>query len=580
LARPHQELRPSQFVITYGPGSIVETGSGPVVVKSVDTLFNEIGRSPRDFEVLDERLSRLELGGARITRVPSNAELDLPSDRAIYPTDALPYWALCAHHRPHQVLYEAGGGCPECTQMSQWHRREKAGREAIRFVLACENGHLDDVNWHSLVHQRGGRCGTRNYLWHGGGRALRLVRIECPRCHDEANFGQAYGRAWRCSGRLAELGTNRATAGAQCGADAHIIQRGAANLRQAVLRSALTIMDMPARLHNVLGDVALLGAVGALDRRGLLDHATLLEEASRANLSPDAVDYLRVALWADIRAALDGLLGLPGAPGSIRDDELDRLSHAASHGVPAVPHPQRGSPPLFEVRLQDVRLVQGPERRVTLRVAPVSRLRMVMVQIGYQRLDPQAGQVVPTSFDWNGVTWYPGIELFGEGIFIEIADTAPALSGDRVDVWQRRHDPDPQANLQLHPVHVWWHSLSHRLLWALSVDSGYSSTAIRERVYLRTTGGRGTRSGLLLYTVQPGGDGTMGGLVAMVSRFDTVLTRALQDVDTCSNDPLCEEAPTVGADGAACYSCLFASETSCEHHNKGLDRLLLRDNVP
>ena len=27
----------------------------------------------------------------------------------------------------------------------------------------------------------------------------------------------------------------------------------------------------------------------------------------------------------------------------------------------------------------------------------------------------------------------------------------------------------------LHPVFVWWHTLSHRLITALSVDSGYSS---------------------------------------------------------------------------------------------------------
>jgi len=69
-------------------------------------------------------------------------------------------------------------------------------------------------------------------------------------------------------------------------------------------------------------------------------------------------------------------------------------------------------------------------------------------------------------------------------------------------------------------------------------------------------------------------------MVSLVTRFEDVLTRALQDVDTCSNDPLCEEAPTIGADGAACYSCLFASETSCEHRNHGLDRLLLSGNLP
>jgi len=359
------------------------------------------------------------------------------------------------------------------------------------------------------------------------------------------------------------------------------VQRGSANLRLAELVTALTIMDMPTRLHNILGDRSLLGAIGALFRRNLLDHDALLEEASHAGLSPDAIAYLRRTPWTDVQAGLDQLLGIHHSDSmSLRDDEFERLQNAATHGAPAIPHPQLGSPSLFEVRQADVRSVMGPEGRLGLRVSPVSRLRMVMVQTGYRRLDPQTGQVVATSFDRNGVTWFPGIELFGEGIFIDLGDTPLALVGDRIAPWQARHALGPQPDPVLHPVHVWWHSLSHRLLWALSVDSGYSSAAIRERVYFRHEEGKIAGGGLLLYTVQPGGDGTMGGMVSLVSRFENVLVAALQDVDTCSNDPLCQEAPTVGADGAACYSCQFASETSCEHRNHGLDRLLLRDNLP
>jgi hypothetical protein len=578
MPRNYQELRPSQFITTYGPGSVIETGTGPVVVKSMDTLFTAIGRQPHEFEVIDDRLSRLELDGARIARVPTNAELGLSSDSPIYPTDGFPFWGLCAQHRPHQVLYEAGTGCPECPAMPSWQRREKSGREAIRFVLACENGHLDDVHWHGLVH-RGGRCGTRHYLWHGGGRALRLVRIACPRCGADANFGQAYARTWPCTGRLAEFGARPAPGSLRCTADAHIIQRGAANLHVGVLQSALTILNMPARLHNVLSDRALLAAAGVLHRRGLLDRDALLEEARQAGLSPDAIAYLRNIAWVDVRAALDELLDVQGAGRpSLKDEEVERLQHAATHGAPAVPHAHRGSPPMFEVRRADVRNVMGPTSRVTMRITPVSRLRMVMVQTGYQRFDPENAEVVPSFFDWNGVRWYPGIELFGEGVFLDFGADPPTLTGPRVDVWDARFAATGAT--ELHPVHVWWHSLAHRLLWALSVDSGYSSASIRERVYLRLDNGIVARSGLLLYTVQPGGDGTLGGLIALVRRFENVLGRALQDVDTCSNDPLCEEAPSVGASGAACYSCLFASETSCEHRNHGLDRLLLRDNLP
>ena len=146
--------------------------------------------------------------------------------------------------------------------------------------------------------------------------------------------------------------------------------------------------------------------------------------------------------------------------------------------------------------------------------------------------------------------------------------------------WQRKYDAETPANLRLHPVHVWWHTLAHRLLQSLAVDSGYSSASIRERIYLHNDATHGIRGGLLLFTVQPGGDGTLGGLMSLVPRFAQVLDDALRDLATCSNDPLCEQAPQLGAEGAACYSCLLASETSCEHRNMGLDRLLLLDNLP
>ncbi len=86
--------------------------------------------------------------------------------------------------------------------------------------------------------------------------------------------------------------------------------------------------------------------------------------------------------------------------------------------------------------------------------------------------------------------------------------------------------------------------------------------------------------GLLLYTVQPGGDGTLGGLIGLVPSFRQVIASALRDLGSCSNDPLCEETLPDGVNGSACYSCLLASETSCEQRNVHLDRGLLLQNLP
>jgi hypothetical protein len=348
-----------------------------------------------------------------------------------------------------------------------------------------------------------------------------------------------------------------------------------------VVTSALTIMDMPTRLHLVLKDRSILASAGTLRRHGMLDQRNFMQELEHAGLNRVTLEFVRNNPWSDVRQALDQLLDQEqGAPAPIRDEEFYRLVRAATHGAPPVASTTPGSPPLFEVRRADVRHFHGPSGSQRLRITPVSRLRMILVQTGYQRIDPQTANTMPVSFDRGGRTWYPGAELFGEGIFIDLAEAPTLVTGPRAEAWQRRYSSRPMPELLEHPAHVWWHSLSHRLLTTLSVDSGYSSTAIRERVYLTIDGQGQPRGGVLLYTVQPGGDGTLGGLISLVDSFDRVLDGALQGLATCSNDPLCEESISAGADGAACYSCLLVSETSCEHRNRGLDRLLLVGNPP
>jgi hypothetical protein len=573
----HQQIRPSQFITTYGPGSIVETRSGPVVICSTDRVFSDNGLSLADFEIRDSRLARtFALNGAGIIRIPVNAEVTRGEEYPLYPTEPLPYWSLCVDHR---ILYWARNGCPQCPTGTTQQNRQKAGREAIRFVRACAAGHLDDVDWHFVVHN-GPRCqGQRDYyLWIGGGSSLRNVNIRCPQCPAVVNFGIAYRRDWRCSARYPELGARPAQP--DCSVPARIVQRGSANLRIPEIISALTIPPLASRLTNVLQDSRIMTMCTLLSRRNMLTEAEFRQSLNdiQPPLGQAALQFLGQCSWAEIEAAIRQVAG-GSSSRPLKEDEFDSLRYAAVWGAPPVPSPQTGAPPLFEVRLSEVRRFDGPAQRCRFRVVPVSRLRMVMVQRGYRRLDPSNAQLVSVSFQSGGRWWYPGAELFGEGVFIDIEDQDLALVGTRALAWERSFQGSP-SDETLHPVHVWWHTLSHRLLRALSVDSGYSSAAIRERLFLKQGPGQQARGGVLLYTVQPGGDGTLGGLISLVPSFGRLLNSSLRDLGSCSNDPLCEEALPDGINGSACYSCLLASETSCEQRNIHLDRGLLLDNMP
>jgi Domain of unknown function (DUF1998) len=573
-----QRVRPSQFVTTYGPGAVLETPSGPVVVRSMDSLFQALGTDIQRFEIIDERLSRAELGGSGIVRMPANAELNIPEDDAIYQTERFPLWSLCVQHQGPDILYPAQIGCPICRTPDATERIAKAGREAIRFVLACSDGHLDDVDWNYILHPTNRGCRPTHYLWFGGGGTLRNMRIQCTACNaPPVDFGSAYHRDWLCSGRLPELGVRPAQS--TCAQSARIIQRGASNLRQAVTVSALTILDIPNRLHNVLQDREVLGVLRTLRALGRLDEPSFRAAIDGGGLPEPSRDVLRSTPWDDLDVAIQQLLGQNASTRPLKLDEFDRLRQAAHTGAPPTPPENPLSPPLFEVIRDDVRVFAGIDNRLRIRVTPVNRLRIVLAQTGYQRVDTVGGRIQSVDFQVGARRYLPGVELFGEGIFLDLDGADLALQGARTTHWLIEQQ-NAQGPLEKHPVHVWWHTLSHRLLRSLSVDSGYSSAAIRERVYVEQTTTGTVHGGVLLYTVQPGGDGTLGGLIALVPAFDRVLEAALSDVGTCSNDPLCEENIPSGVNGAACYSCLLTSETSCEYRNSHLDRVLLSENLP
>ena len=112
---------------------------------------------------------------------------------------------------------------------------------------------------------------------------------------------------------------------------------------------------------------------------------------------------------------------------------------------------------------------------------------------------------------------------------------------------------------------------------------GYSSAALRERIYINKEKNEG---GILIYASNPGEDGTLGGLVSQVGNFQNIVENSLIKLDSCSNDPICSDNRIFNnfgntkTCGAACYACLFLSETSCEFGNIGLDRNILLHNPP
>ena len=424
-----QQIRLSQFVITYGPGSIIEGVEGPRVIPTSDIgLFSGSSLVPSDYEISDQRMSQGLLDGSRIFRLPSNAELGVPESRYIYRTKPFPQWRLCLNSNGHNgdfyVLYQAYS-CPVCGSSG------RKGREAIRFVKACPKGHIDEVDWFLLAHGNRPACQqSRWFKWHGGGGALSKVRIECPDCGSSAlSLGWAYGQPWRCSGRYPEREPlNSAPIRPGCSKDARIIQRQASNLR---IPELLTLFSIPPRytnLHNLLQIRPIYDNILGSNPSSKPFFTQILNNLAQKNRISSAValEILKYS-WVEIQSAIQDVMSpIPSSYRDLISEEFNSLTHGSENGIPPVRGTVPQSPVVIEID-PNMRVPANGPRGTKFRITPILRLRTVTVQRGYRRdvNTEDVPKIVPVSFpDTSGpstemvsgrrVSWGRNIHYFRE----------------------------------------------------------------------------------------------------------------------------------------------------------------------
>jgi hypothetical protein len=601
-----QGLRPSQYITTFGPAALIETPSGPHILCGTEDVLRRIHAGSIDMEQLsirDIRLQRGLLQGDRIFKLPDSQGWP----NFTYPTRKFPTWNLCIQHQEFNVIHKGSDGCPEC-KTEQSRRESRKSKYAIRFLVACPNGHLDDVNWPSLVHsgrdgsEQATRCNGQHFRWVGAGSSLSAIRIVCPACGAHKELGEIYSYRLRCRGRRPE---RSAGAYEPCPTDqAIVVQRGSFQIRLPEVVTSLTIPPLVSSIHRVLQREDIMGIVATLKDIDNFNEGTFwkaLAGATERKKVPAQVEAeLKAYTWKDLEEAIQHIemASAPRSRSEYLEQEHNSLMDVVDTGYPPYPHDNErriGEPISFQVDASAIRRsVLGPSGKLSFRVMPLERLRVVMAQIGFRRVNFTGPDSRLTSARGSHPLnteqfWVPGVEQFGEGIYL---DLDPSVAGQRdwypkgaaAEKWDATIPGVPAGNnlVLWNALSVWWHSLSHRLINALSLHSGYSSTAIRERVYLSTSKEGDVRGGVLLYTTQPGGDGTMGGLTSLAPDFEHILDLSMRGIDRCSNDPLCENAEidSVSKLGAACYSCEMVSETSCEHYNGYLHRGIVLENQP
>jgi hypothetical protein len=247
-----------------------------------------------------------------------------------------------------------------------------------------------------------------------------------------------------------------------------------------------------------------------------------------------------------------------------------------------------------DFRAQPARTPDGYDQLLD-QVVQVSRLREVQALVGFTRLAaPQRRELEPANrlpLGRSAPTWVPAFEQRGEGVFLQLHEdrvrqwTATVHDHPRIDAmrsafrrWAANRERPVDAGFPIARF-LLLHTLSHLLIRQVALECGYSSSSIRERLYLGTPAE--PAAGILLSTAASDSEGTLGGLVALgePQHLKRLLDQALTEARRCSSDPLCAEhvpqPPSDTLHAAACHACLFAAETSCETNNRWLDRAVV-----
>jgi hypothetical protein len=577
-----KNVRSSQLISPFGPGAIVDIGDESL-------LMTDLKGWPKN--LLDVSLPRLatELGVSALKSPPKKKDRGTTPAYQSIQSIRFPGWMFCPKCRGMENWSPGSGrfenGKPVCKHLKCSER----ALVPMRFVMACENGHMDDVPWDYWAHSgpKGNRnCDDkRNQLEfrsnaaRGSGLDALSIRCTNSNCGSSRDLGsitaplQLQQLGIKCNGRQP---WEKMQPGS-CDASPRVLQRGASNLYFPVVRSAL---DIPVAGALAGGSDLEAAVSGHMHFESCKDLVAKEQDAAASALAQMIASDNECSA-DDVLAIIKGDLPEPGNMQLPSDEQLKAAEWEVLSSVDVVNSLSKNFVARVEPDLPTYD--RWGISKLIERVVLLDKLREVRAFCGYERVDTN-GQIVPPAGQHESIKWLPAIEVFGEGIFLqlnqneiegwksenkEFSSTRLATVVENYNKRQISYLSEPTLEL------LTLHTLAHLLIRQLSFECGYSSGSIRERIYAAPG-----QAGVLIYTADSDSEGSLGGLVQQGEsrKILATIAAALETACWCSNDPVCSEMEMQGVMGlnkAACHSCTLVSETSCTMNNLMLDRKLL-----
>lgn len=618
------EFRKSQGIVPFGVGAIIDFPEDALMSAGLDAWPSETaeGQAKQDIihasRIIDGRLARRLSAnlGRHINYFLS--PLDAPgafgyatthsNDLSVgyMPFVRFPEWHFCPRCRGlkrvpwntqvsrsrNTAMYcdnpgrRIKGNAETCSKLPERRRHRLV---PVRFVAACENGHIMDFPWSDWVHRGGGDCtpGPNDlYIYSVGAAGLEGIKVECIKCRKKRSMQGTFTRD-----RLEEIYTNGCpgnrpwlgpgAAEPECMMTPQTIQRGASNAYFARVVSSILIPPYSEKIQQLLYKPEVWDIIESLPLDGgQLPTKTLKKFAEQHGVDKDAF----------IQAANERLEG-----NKVQNNEADDISeeqyrlreYEAFKGA----RPPREERLDFDPVMRPINQYENWFKEYFEQIVLIRKLRETRALTGFSRVIPLTqGDDAPAKLSRGQMDWLPAMEVRGEGIFLvlnreTIRNWVHSLPG----IAERTAVMEKQMNLVLAgrelprrdilPAFLLVHTFAHLLIRQLSYESGYDSSDLRERLYV-SGNEKNPMHGLLIYTASGDSEGTMGGLVRQgePGRLEGTVRATVSNSLICSSDPLCIESKGQGVSSlnlAACHACSLLPETSCEEGNKLLDRALV-----
>lgn len=503
---------------------------------------------------------------------------------------------------------------PHCPFCSAGHKH-KYHLVAARLVTICEHGHINDFPWIEWAHRNEGGCckdpKLEIYTRKTGRYSFGNLVVECKTCHAKSSLEGVMEKdlfrnldekkdeqRFICQGMHPWKDEKE-----ECSSYPRAVLRGASSVYYPVEESSLVIppyetefkknvRETEAFRHGLKvvqetrSDECLTQEEKEEDIRKCIRRTAgkVVRELGSIVKEEDVKSYLET-LWGNDSETVEAPMDAEEEQRRFREEEYDALTGEAKGAE------KEGRGDFVREEIADCSVNLPFLSQVVL----LHRLREVRALVGFSRINPVMDKADKNHFvdiKEKNTRFYPGYQVFGEGIFMRFDSRQIAL-------WEAEHESALMKRAETINNHfhssffgqgsprritakvLLLHSFAHALIRQLSFECGYGISSLRERLYYDQGDGIGKEmAGVLIYTASGDSEGTMGGLVRQgyMETLPRIIKKAIDATRHCSNDPVCSLSHGQGnfaMNLAACHACMLLPETSCEEYNSFLDRAML-----